>query len=69
MTAVVNTGSQTAESVQVVAELKKNNQIEESGDLQIDFLAQNATETGVFVFKENPRSGELTLRIGSYKVP
>ncbi|MGC8714184.1 MAG: hypothetical protein ACP5RH_17500 [Leptodesmis sp.] len=69
MTAVVNTGSQTAESVQVVAELKKNNQIEESGDLQIDFLAQNETETGVFVFKENPRSGELTLRIGSYKVP
>lgn len=66
---VVNTGGQTAESVQVIAELKKNNEVEESGDLQIDFLAQNETETGAFVFNQNPRSGELTLRIGSYKVP
>lgn len=66
---VVNTGGQTAESVQVIAELRKNNQVEASGDLQIDFLAQNETETGAFVFKQNPRNGELTLRIGSYKVP
>lgn len=66
---VVNTGGQTAESVQVIAELRKNNQVEASGDLQIDFLAQNETETGAFVFQQNPRSGELTLRIGSYKVP
>lgn len=66
---VVNTGGQTAESVQVIAELRKNNEIEASGDLQIDFLAQNETETGAFVFQQNPRNGELTLRIGSYKVP
>lgn len=66
---VVNTGGHTAESVQVIAELRKNNQVEASGDLQIDFLAQNETETGAFVFKQNPRNGELTLRIGSYKVP
>jgi uncharacterized protein (TIGR02588 family) len=66
---VVNTGGQTAESVQVIAELRKNNQVEESGDLQIDFLAQDETEKGAFVFQENPRNGELTLRIGSYKVP
>ena len=66
---VVNTGGETAESVQVVAELKKNGTVEESGDLQVDFLAEGETEKGAFVFTQNPRQGELTLRIGSYKTP
>jgi uncharacterized protein (TIGR02588 family) len=66
---IVNTGGETAESVQIVAELKRNGQIEETGDLQIDFLARHEKEKGAFVFTQDPQAGELILRIGSYKVP
>lgn len=66
---IANMGGETAESVQIVAELKRNGQIEETGDLQIDFLARNETEKGAFVFTQNPQEGELILRVGSYKVP
>ncbi|MDX2231812.1 MAG: TIGR02588 family protein [Leptolyngbyaceae cyanobacterium bins.349] len=66
---IVNTGGETAESVQVVAELKRNGNVEETGDLQIDFLARNEREKGAFVFTQNPQDGDLVLRVSSYKVP
>lgn len=66
---VTNTGSETVESLQVVAELKVNNQIVESGDQQIDFLSKNEKEEGAFVFQRDPRQGELTVRVASYKIP
>lgn len=66
---IVNTGGETAESVQVVAELKRNGRVEETGDLQIDFLASDEREKGAFVFTQNPQGGELVLRVSSYKVP
>lgn len=66
---VSNKGGETAESVQVVAELKINGEVEASGDFLIDFLSQNETEKGGFVFDKDPRQGELTVRVSSYKVP
>lgn len=66
---VTNTGGETAESVQVVAELRFNGKIEESGEQQIDFLSSGETEEGAFVFSRHPRNGELTLRVASYKQP
>ena len=66
---ITNTGGETAETVQVIAELKRNGKVEETGDLQIDFLARQEKEKGAFVFTQNPKDGELILRVGSYKVP
>ncbi|MBM0741435.1 TIGR02588 family protein [Phormidium sp. CLA17] len=66
---IVNTGGETAESVQVIAELKVNAAIQESGDLQIDFLSRGETEKAAFVFKTDPRQGDLVVRVASYKTP
>lgn len=65
---VTNTGGETAESVQVIAELQLNG-LEESGEQQIDFLAGDETAQGAFVFSRDPRQGELILRVASYKLP
>lgn len=66
---VRNVGGSTATAVQVVAELELNDGVEETGEQQIDFLSAGETETGAFVFSQNPRLGELTLRVASYKLP
>ncbi|HEY9860158.1 MAG TPA: TIGR02588 family protein [Candidatus Obscuribacterales bacterium] len=67
--AVTNTGGGTAESVQVIAEVRVNGEVEESGEQQIDFLSSGETEAGAFIFTRNPRDGELVLRVASYKLP
>lgn len=66
---ITNTGGETVESVQIVAELRRNGQVEQIGDQQIDFLSRNEKEEGAFVLQQNPRKGELTIRVASYKVP
>jgi uncharacterized protein (TIGR02588 family) len=64
-----NQGGETAESVQVLAELRLNGTVAETGEQQIDFLSGGETEAGAFVFQRDPRRGELILRVGSYKEP
>jgi uncharacterized protein (TIGR02588 family) len=66
---VTNRGGETVESLQIMAELKVNNEIVESGDQQIDFLSKDEKEEGTFVFQRDPRQGELTVRVAGYKVP
>ncbi|MEI1373847.1 TIGR02588 family protein [Nostoc sp. UHCC 0926] len=66
---VVNTGGDTAESVQIMAELLIDGKVTETGEQQIDFLSNGEREEGAFVFSQNPRQGQLNLRIGSYKLP
>ncbi len=66
---IKNTGGETADSVQVIAELRINGEIEESGEQQIDFLASGEKEEGAFVFSHDPRKGELVVRVASYKLP
>lgn len=66
---VVNTGGDTAESVQIMAELQINGKVAESGEQQIDFLSSGEMEEGAFVFSQNPRQGQLTIRVASYKLP
>lgn len=66
---VTNSGGGTAESVQVMGELVVNGEVKESGEQQIDFLSGGETEEGAFVFSENPQSGEIVLRVASYKLP
>lgn len=67
--AITNTGGATAESVQVIAELSINGKIEESGEVQIDFLASDEKQEGAFVFSRDPRQGKLVMRVSSYKLP
>ncbi|KAM3100704.1 TIGR02588 family protein [Phormidesmis sp. 146-35] len=66
---VSNTGGETVESVQIVAELRVNGQVTETGDQQIDFLSEGEKEEGAFVFRKDPRQGELIVRVASYKLP
>jgi uncharacterized protein (TIGR02588 family) len=66
---VVNTGGATAESVQVVAEISVDGEVVEEGEQQIEFLSSGETEEGEFVFTHDPEQGELTMRIGSYRMP
>jgi uncharacterized protein (TIGR02588 family) len=66
---IINTGGETAESVQIMAELKINNEVAETGEQQIDFLSTSEKEEGAFVFRTDPRKGQLTLRVASYKSP
>jgi uncharacterized protein (TIGR02588 family) len=65
---VKNTGGETAESVQVIAELRIDGKVEEDGEQQIDFLSSGEKEEGAFVFSRDPRKGELVVRVASYKL-
>ncbi len=66
---VVNTGGDTAESVQIVAELQIKGKATETGEQQIDYLSRGEKEEGAFVFSQDPRQGQLTIRVSSYKLP
>ncbi|MBE8989624.1 TIGR02588 family protein [Nostoc sp. LEGE 12450] len=66
---VVNTGGDTAESVQIMAELLIDGKVTETGEQQIDFLSSGESEEGAFIFSKNPRQGQLNFRVGSYKLP
>jgi uncharacterized protein (TIGR02588 family) len=66
---VVNSGGDTAESVQIMAELMIDGKVTETGEQQIDFLSSGESEEGAFIFSKNPRQGQLNLRVGSYKLP
>jgi uncharacterized protein (TIGR02588 family) len=66
---VINSGGDTAESVQIMAELMIDGKVTETGEQQIDFLSSGETEEGAFIFSQNPRQGQLNIRVGSYKLP
>ena len=66
---IVNNGGETAESVQIVAELQIAGKVVETAEQQIDFLSTSEKEEGAFIFSQNPRQGKLILRVASYKLP
>jgi uncharacterized protein (TIGR02588 family) len=66
---LTNQGDVTAESVQVIAELRSEGEVVETGEQQIDFLSSHETESGTFIFSRDPRQGELIIRVASYKDP
>jgi uncharacterized protein (TIGR02588 family) len=66
---ISNTGGETVDSVQVIAELRVNGSVKESGDLQFDFLSGGEKEKGTFIFNQDPRQGELSIRISGYRKP
>lgn len=66
---VLNTGGETAEAVQVIAELRIDGVLVEGGEQQIDFLSSQEKAEGAFVFARDPRRGDLAVRVASYKLP
>lgn len=66
---VSNFGGKTANSVEVVAQLLSDSLTIETGRQQIDFLSGKEERSGEFIFSRDPRRGELTIRIASYKQP
>ncbi|WP_026731510.1 TIGR02588 family protein [Fischerella sp. PCC 9605] len=66
---VVNTGGETAESVQIIAELQIEGKVAETAEQQIDFLSRGEKEQGAFIFTQDPRQGQLTVKVASYKLP
>lgn len=66
---VTNNGGETAESIQIIGEIKKNGEVEETGEQEIDFLSAGEKQEGAFIFSRDPRQGNLSVRVGSYKLP
>jgi uncharacterized protein (TIGR02588 family) len=65
---VTNHGDLTAADVQVVAELTVDGQVTD-GEQVVDFLAGGETERLVFSFDQDPREGDLVVRVGGYRQP
>lgn len=66
---VTNVGGGTAESVQIIGELRRGGEVVEAGEQIISFLSKNEEEEGMFIFTQNPRQGDLTVRAASYSLP
>jgi uncharacterized protein (TIGR02588 family) len=66
---LTNKGGETADAVQIIAELSVNGEVKQTGEQRFDFLAGGETEEGVFIFSYPPEDGELTLRVASYQKP
>ncbi|MEC4984388.1 MAG: TIGR02588 family protein [Oscillatoria sp. PMC 1068.18] len=66
---VTNAGGSTAESVEVIAQLRVDGEIEEIGSQEIEFLSSGEVQQGAFVFSRDPNQGELIVRVASYKLP
>ena len=66
---VENIGESTAENVQIDATLTLGGGDEQTADQTIDFLAAGETEDVVFLFDDDPSSGELEVRVGGFSVP
>lgn len=65
---VTNEGDLTAADVQVIAELTIGGEVVDAEQL-VDFLAGSETERVVFSFDDDPRRGDLVVRVGGYARP
>ena len=66
---VHNQGTETAQDVQVVAELIEDGESVHTGEQVIHFLAGGASEELVFVLNTQSDLAHLTLRVESYTIP
>ncbi|HUP70103.1 MAG TPA: hypothetical protein VM142_09855 [Acidimicrobiales bacterium] len=63
---VENTGDETAENVQVVAELQTGAEAPVEAEQVIDFLSGGDEEEVEFVFADDPASGALEIEVRSF---
>ncbi|MDP9311532.1 MAG: TIGR02588 family protein [Chloroflexota bacterium] len=64
-----NSGDREVTAVAAKADLVVNSQVVEQGQVHFDWLSGGETERGMFVFSNDPASGELKLSVGSFKIP
>ena len=65
---VENKGDKAASNVQVNASLDRNGETTE-GDQVVDFLAGGDEEELVFVFADDPSSGDFKVEVSGFTVP
>lgn len=66
---VRNSGDETAQAVQVSAELKLGDDVVAEGEQAIDFLSGGESERAVFIFEDVPPAGKVELRVASFSLP
>lgn len=66
---VSNEGGDTADSVQILAELKIGGEAIETAEQEIDFLSGSEQADGMFIFENDPAQGELTIKSTGYRLP
>lgn len=66
---VQNTGDDTAQAVQVIAELIVDGEVVADGEQAIDYLSGGEIEQIVFIFDRPAPGADTELRVASYKVP
>lgn len=64
-----NDGDETAEAVQVQAEVTAGGESVADGEQIVDFLSGGESEEVVFVFSDVPPDAEMEPRIASFSVP
>ncbi len=66
---VHNSGDETAEAGQVIAELIVEGDVDASGEQIVDFLSGGETEELVFIFEQVSPGAEPRARVASYTTP
>ena len=66
---VRNAGDETAQAVQVIAELNLGNDVIAEGEQIIDFLSGGESEKAVFVFNDVPPAAGVDLQVVSFSQP
>lgn len=66
---VRNVGDETAQAVQVIAELSVGGEVVAEGEQSVDFLSGGETEEIAFIFERTAPQADIELRVASYKVP
>jgi uncharacterized protein (TIGR02588 family) len=66
---VRNDGGETADEVQVVASLEVDGEVVGEGEQSFPFLSGGETESGEFLFTDDPSTGTLTIEVASYATP
>ena len=66
---VSNFGGETANSVEITAQLFIDPETIETGRQQVDFLSRQEKHSGEFIFSQDPKQGKLTVRVASYQQP
>ena len=66
---LANTSGETAEALQIVAELSRDGEELESDEAIVDYLPAESTRRIGFFFRTDPDSAELTIRPGGFNYP
>jgi uncharacterized protein (TIGR02588 family) len=66
---VLNTGTQTASSVQIEGQLRSNGEIVESSTVTLAYAPSNSQRRGGMNFSRDPNEHELTIRAAGFEKP